>query len=155
MSWFRYVVVVTTIFLLENCAPPPSLVSNVSPASIPKGYGRIGIYRLYEPSVSSNVANVDLNGVRVESLLPWGTVYYQDLPPGEYRVTVENSVAANDSKDLVVSAGQNVFAKIVVADSFLSGGGTMGVHREGFFVWLVARDQAQDEVVQISTTKWF
>ena len=149
MSWFRYVVVVTTIFLLANCATPPPFVSNMSPASVPKGYGRICIYRLYEPSVSSSVANVDLNGARIESLLPWGAVYYQDLPPGEYRVTVENSIAANDSKDLVVSAGQDVFAKIVVADNFLSGGGTQGVHREAFFVWLVARDQAQDEAASL------
>jgi hypothetical protein len=148
MSWFRYVVVVTTIFLLASCAPPP-VVSNMSPASIPNGYGRICIYRLYEPSVSLNDANIDLNGTRIESLLPWGAVYYQDLPPGAYRVTVENSIAANDSKDLVVSAGQDVFAKIVVADNFLSGGGTQGVHREAFFVWLVARDQAQDEAASL------
>jgi hypothetical protein len=146
MSWFRYVVVVTTIFLLANCAPPPPFVSNMSPASIPKGYGRICIYRLYDPSVSSNVANVDLNGVRIGSLLPYGSALFRELPSGTYRIAVMNYGSANQSKDLILEPGQEVFAKIVVADSFLSGGSGMGVHREGFFIWPVAHDQARAEL---------
>lgn len=142
MSWFRWA---TVALLLVNCAPPVLIASDM-PTPIPQGYGRIWIYRLYEPSVSSNFANIDLNGARIGSLSPYGLGLYRDAPSGDYRVSVENYGGANQSKDLFLGPGEEVFAKIVVSDSFLSGGGGQGVHREGFFVWLVTPGQARAEM---------
>lgn len=142
MSWFQWA---TVALLLVSCEPPALVVANM-PAAIPEGYARIWIYRVYEPSVSDNVANIDLNRARIGSLSPYGSRLYRDVAPGDYRVSVVNYGSADQSQDLSLGPGQEVFTKIVVAEAALSGGGGQGVHREGFFVWLVAPGQARAEL---------
>lgn len=152
-SMLRSVSVTVLGLSLLGAAIPASAASDPPASSIPQGYGRIWIYRLYEPSVSRNDSDVDLNGTRVDSVLPWGSVFYRDVQPGKHRITVENSAAANDSKELVVVPGQEVFAKIVVTDSYLSGGGLAGVHREIFAVWPVTPARARAEIATQSVTE--
>lgn len=146
--WLRRAVASALVMVLVNCnfAPTPQTVSG-SPPSIPPGAARIWYYRTYEPYVSCNLANVVLNGARIRPLTPDGPGLYLDVTPGNYRILVENyGVEASQSKDLNLAPGQEVFVKIVISETFLSGGGGQGVHRDAFFLRLVSPSQANDEI---------
>ena len=52
-----------------GCAGSPSTAGLAAPP-IPPGQARIWFYRVWEPSISVNLANVALNGVAAGSVLP-------------------------------------------------------------------------------------
>ena len=133
--------------ILVGCAqtaPPPS-----APPPIPPGAARLWVYRTYEPSVSRNFATVAVDGVGIGSLPPFGPAVYRDVPPGEHRLAVRNTGAESDqAQELEPAAGQEIFAKIVASESWLSGGSGQGVRREAFVIWLVSPELAHADLAQ-------
>src|SRR5215831_21159447 len=59
------------------CATPPVPQT----AAPPPGQARIWFYRLWNPSESLNVANIDVNGVYVGSVEPGGAFYRDVVRP--------------------------------------------------------------------------
>ena len=53
----------------------------VTETPIPAGQGRLWVYRIWLPSESLNLANIDVNGVYFGSVENGG-VFYRDVPPG-------------------------------------------------------------------------
>jgi hypothetical protein len=121
--------------------------ANAAAPPIPPGQARIWFYRIWEPSISLNVANVALNGTPAGSVLPYGTGLYRDVAPGHYHI----SVASYDgdpgrSKDVDLAPGQEVFAKIVAETFSGSDGSHSSFKRDNFYVWLVSPDLARKEI---------
>ena len=133
LVWWAGLGMVTAV--LASCAPPPEK----TPAGpVAPGMARIWFYRLYEPAFSRNVANVSLNGSRVGSVSAFGRDAHYDVPPGHYHMTVANyGVEPDQSKDVDLNPGQEVYAKIVTTETALSGGGGQGVHREFYTISIV------------------
>ena len=69
------------------CAPPAPQI-----AAPPPGQARIWFYRLWDPSESLNVANIDVNGVYAGSVEPGGSLY-RDVNPGVYHIVPPESVS--------------------------------------------------------------
>jgi Protein of unknown function (DUF2846) len=117
----------------------------VSPA--PAGGARVWFYRDYEPSVSLNVANVMLNGASAGSVQPDGSVFYRDVAPGHYHITVESvGVDVNQDKDIDLAPGQQAYVKILAGEWVSGGGEFSSFHRDTFYVSLVPPQVAQAEL---------
>jgi hypothetical protein len=126
----------------------PALAATAPPAPISPGYTRIWLYRNYEPLITLDTANVELNGARLASVPPHDGAQYRDIPAGSYRLSVENSTDKNKSKDVALAPGQQVFAKITTSDTWLSGGGGQGARRENYDLKLEPAGQAQADMAR-------
>jgi len=144
-SSLQRVAVIVLGTISSGCAGP-ALIST-APSPLAPGEARLWFYRTTDFSVSRNVANIELNGTRILSLPPYGPGTYVDVQPGTYQITVENfGVESNQSKTVTVAPAQEIFAKIEVSETYLSGGGGQGVHRDAFAVLLIPPDKARTEV---------
>jgi hypothetical protein len=132
--------------LLVGCTPAPQMAA-VPPGPIPPGQARIWFYRVYDPSLSRNLANVDLNGVRVVSVLPNDGPSYRDVAPGHYHISPETyGVDVNQSRDVDLAAGQIVYVKILDDPTWVAGGDFNDLRRDTFYVWLMPARVAQAEM---------
>jgi hypothetical protein len=134
------------LLLLVGCAAPQQMAAGpVGP--IPPGQARIWFYRVYDPSLSRNIANVDLNGARAVSVPPGDGPVKVDVVPGAYHIAPESfGVDTNQTRDVTLAAGQEVFVKIVDDPEWISGGATTSFRRDTFYAWLVPPQTARAEM---------
>lgn len=131
--------------LLTACAVPQP--AQPRPGPIPPGAARIWFYRDYEPSVTMNDANVDLNGARVLTLPAFGPALYRDVAPGSYLIAAESvGVDTNQTKAVNLGAGQEVFAKIVDNADWVSGDDVSEKHRDTYYIKLIPPDVARRQM---------
>jgi Protein of unknown function (DUF2846) len=117
-------------------APPPS------------GQARIWFYRLWDPSESLNVANIDVDGVYVGSVEPGGA-FYRDVNPGIYHIVPQNRyLDYNQNTNVAVVPGQQVFITVLDLTSWASAvsGSQWYVRRDAWYVRLVPPEYALAQI---------
>jgi hypothetical protein len=144
--WLRRVGAAAGLSLLVGCAVPQQIAA-VPAGPIPPGQARIWFYRVYDPSLSRNLANVDLNGARAVSV-PYGDGPAKvDVAPGAYHIAPESfGVDTNQTRDVTLAAGQEVFVKIVDDPGWISGGDKTSFQRDTFYAWVVPPQMARAEM---------
>ena len=132
--------------LLAGCAAPQQMAA-VQPGPLSPGQARIWFYRVYDPSLSRNIANVDLNGARAVSVQSGDGPAYVDVAPGHYHIAPETyGVDFNQTRDVNVAAGQQVYVKILDDPTWIAGGDFNDLKRDTFYVWLMPPQVAQAEM---------
>jgi len=133
---------VAGLLLLAGCAP-----QQVAAGPIPPGEARIWFYRVYDPSLSRNMANVDLNGARAVSVLPGDGPAYRDVAPGHYHISPESTGnPGNQSRDVDLAAGQEAYVKILDDPTWMSSGDMTAFERDTFYAWLMPARIARAEM---------
>ncbi len=138
-----------------SCAPLPPIASVTGPP-IPAGEARVWIYRVAGPYDSHARPYIRMNNGVVAISEPRGALY-RDLPPGHYHVSVDSYLTElNQTRDVDLTPGQQVYLKVVASEFACSGGGAGGegdggggtCTRENFYVWPVSSEDAQGEVAR-------
>ena len=125
----------------------------VAEAPIPAGQGRIWVYRIWLPSESLNLANIDVNGVYFGSVENGG-VFYRDVPPGTYHIVPESwshdpSTTPKQDTNVAVAPGQQVYIKIVDLTSWaISVSVSRNFQRDAFWAYLIPPQVAQAEIAR-------
>jgi hypothetical protein len=133
--------------ILATVASPESLAQSMPAAPGSPGGARIWFYRDYEPSVSLNLAAVELNGAVVGYAQPDGSAFYRDVAPGRYRVSVVSPQAdVNQSGDIDLALGQEAFIKVLVSSSWESSGDVSSYKRDTFYLRLIPPQIARAEL---------
>jgi Protein of unknown function (DUF2846) len=117
-------------------------------AAPPPGQARIWFYRLWDPSESVNVANIDVNGVYVGSVEPGGA-FYRDVAPGVYQIVPENRyIDHNQNTNVAVVPGEQVFIAVLDLSSWATAvsGAQFFVHRDAWYVRLVPPQYALAQI---------
>jgi hypothetical protein len=131
---------------VTGCTTPTGTAPAAAPP-IPPGQARIWFYRLWEPSISLNVANVMLNDAPAGSVLPSGPGMYRDVPPGRYHISAQTyNVDTNQTRDVDLVAGQQVFAKVLAVSDTSYDGAVTSFRRDNFYVWLMPPQVALAEI---------
>jgi hypothetical protein len=134
------------LVLVAGCAAPPQIAA-VPAGPVPPGQARIWFYRVYDPSLSRNIANVDLNGARVVSVLPGDGPAYRDVPPGTYHIAPESvGVDTNQTRDVNLAAGQEIYVKILDDPVVVSSGDRTQYQRDTFYAWVMPPTIARAEM---------
>jgi hypothetical protein len=127
-------------------------------APMPAGEARIWVYREYQPYESMETPYVRLNGAVIGVSHP-GAVFYRDVPPGTYAVTVDSEgTDVNQFTTITVAPGQQAFVKVLVSGSWDSGGGGGdkggggGWARPTFYTWQIAPQAAEAEISTMPLT---
>lgn len=145
-AWFSRAGIAAGLWLLAGCALPPQHAA-VAAGPIPPGQARIWFYRVYDPSLSRNIANVDLNGSRAVSVLPGDGPAFVDVAPGSYHIAPESfGVDSNQTRDVQLAAGQEVYVKILDDPNMISGGDKTQFQRDTFYAWLMPPAVARAEM---------
>jgi uncharacterized protein DUF2846 len=133
--------------LMAACADPPAAPQIPGAASSPvAGQGRIWFYRDWLPSESLNLANIDVNGSYLGSVANGGA-FYRDLPAGHYHIApVSYNRDFNQDKDVDLTAGQELYVKILSSQSW--DGGCRDCVRDTFYAWLIPPQIAQGEIAR-------
>jgi hypothetical protein len=101
-------------------SPWPGFAETAGPSP---GYARIWIYRYDEPYVSLATPYIRFNGAIVGVSQPGG-VFYRDVPPGEYYITVDSEGRDVDQfANVAVVAGQQIYIQVQVSKYWDCGGG--------------------------------
>ena len=125
----------------------------VTEAPIPAGQGRIWVYRIWLPSESLNLANIDVNGVYFGSVENGG-VFYRDVAPGTYHIVPESwahnpSTTPKQDTNVAVAPGQQVYIKIVDLTSWaISVSASRTFRRDAFWAYLIPPQVAQAEIAR-------
>jgi len=117
-------------------------------AAPPPGQARIWFYRLWAPSESLNLANIDANGVSVGSVEPGGA-FYRDVSPGIYHIAPQNRyLDYGQNTNVAVVSGQQVFIKVLDLSSWANAvsGGQWYVRRDAWYARLVPPQYALAEI---------
>jgi hypothetical protein len=140
---------VLALLLAGGSAAPaaPSQVAALPP--IPAGDARFWFYRVFFPEDTRDMPAISMNGTPVGYALA-GTSFYRDLPAGQFHVTVSSYGQDYDqSKDVAVAPGQNIFVKIVSLPSWEAS--SRGNYRLGtYYATIVPPQLAAFEVPQTS-----
>ena len=123
----------------------PQVAATVPPA--PPNQGRIYFYRDYEPYESLSRPYLYLNRQVIGISIPGG-VFYRDVPPDTYEVSVY-SVGAfpNQFKTIAVKPGDVFYAKIESLRSWYSGNGVFSPFEpDTFVVAIIDPNQARAEL---------
>lgn len=150
----RYVILImTALFLIaaEAAAAEPAAANATTVAPVSAGDARIWIYRDYLPSESLNMATVSINGAVTGYAQAAGGVFYRDVPPGHYLVTVDSyGRDTNQSANLVLGARQEAYVKIESLRSWSSfGGDTTSIERDTFYARPIPAQLARAEIAHI------
>ena len=134
--------------LLIVVAGTQPLVTAAAAPQIPAGAARIWFYQGYEPpgrvAQVTSIPTVVANGTYVGQAPP-GTVFYRDVPPGHYDITIPNRSGFNGrSARFDVGAGKQAFVKLV----FWTTGGQDAPNAQGFSALLVPEQIAQAELAE-------
>jgi hypothetical protein len=133
------------LLMLAGCAAQQLAQAPAGP--IPQGQARIWFYRDYEPSVTMNNANIDLNGVRVLTLPAYGPALYRDVAPGSYLIAAESvGTDVNQNATMTLRPGQEIFAKVLDNPAWISGDDVAERHRDTYFIRLMAPDVARAQI---------
>ncbi len=152
-SWAERAAGCALILLLVGCVQPPAAPAASASAPIASGLARIWFYRDFEPSVSLNQAQVELNGRTAGYVQPDGSAFYRDVPPGRHHITVVSFWAdVNQAKDLDIGPGQEAFVKILAGEWAANGGDLSDFHRDAFYVSLVPPQVARAQLANRPAT---
>jgi hypothetical protein len=139
-------VAAAALLLLASCAVPQQMAMS-PPGPIPPGQARIWFYRVYDPSLSRNIANVDLNGARAVSVLPGDGPAYRDVAAGHYHIAPESTGRdTHQASDVDLAAGQEAFVKILDDPTWMSDGDFTAFQRDTFYAWLMPAAVARAEM---------
>ncbi|HWD59687.1 MAG TPA: hypothetical protein VG308_15480 [Stellaceae bacterium] len=134
------------LVLLAGCAVPQQMAA-APPGPVAPGAARIWFYRVYDPSLSRNLANVDLNGARAASVAPSGPPVFVDVAPGPYHISPESfGQDTNQTRDVTLAAGQTVYIKILDDPTLMSSGDRTEFRRDTFYAWLMPPQVALAEM---------
>jgi hypothetical protein len=149
-------VLLVLLLAIGGCAPagPPfaSVASTLPP--VPQGSARIYFYRWLEIYETTSPSRAYLNGDRV-GVTQTGTVFYRDVAPGQYTISVDSEgIYPGQFKTVVLRPGDVAYARIESLRSWVPCGGGMegsdGGAGEGcadtFVVVLMDPTQAQAEL---------
>jgi hypothetical protein len=129
---------------VNACAVSPA--PQITPP--PAGQARIWFYRLWDPSESLNVANIDMNGVYVGSVEPGGA-FYRDVSPGVYHIVPQNQyLDYGQNTSVAVVSGQQVFISVLDLSSWANAvsGGQFHIHRDAWYARLVPPQYALAQI---------
>ena len=102
------------LLILAGCVAPGSKFG-VASRSLPPpqaGMARMFVYRTLQHYETTNFANVQLNGQGAGSSAN-GSVFYRDLPPGQYSITISaTETYPNQFKTVVLRPGETAFVRI-------------------------------------------
>jgi len=133
-------------------APPPAAPVAMPP--IPPGEARIWFYREFAPYQNLAETFIRLNGAAV-GVSQAGGAFYIDVPPGRYDISADSYLAAPEqTRDVALVAGQEIYAKVLPLDywSESGGGGERGggggFRRNTFYVWLYPPEVARPAIAQ-------
>jgi hypothetical protein len=145
-KWRNRAAGIAGLLLVAGCTEPQQMAA-VPAGPIPPGQARIWFYRVYDPSLSRNIANVDLNGARVVSVLPGDGPSYRDVPPGSYHIAPESfGVDTNQTRNVQLAAGQEIYVKILDDPLMMSSGDRTEFRRDTFYAWLMPPAIARAEM---------
>jgi hypothetical protein len=140
---------VALFLALAGCLGPaepyyPQVAATIPP--VPPNQGRIYFYREYEPYESLSRPYLYLNRQVVGVSIPGG-VFYRDVPPDTYEVSVYSQGAfPNQFKTVAVKPGDTFYAKIESLRSWYSGAGPLReFERDTFVVAIMDPIQARAE----------
>lgn len=137
------------LLALAGCAQPATTAAVGIPPVRP-GAARIWVYRAYEPYAGKGLPAVDANGGYL-GLAQLGGVFYRDVAPGPYHVTVESvGKDINQSANVELAAGQQAYVKIVSLPSWVEGGDRTVYERPTFYAWLMPPQVAEADVAQLA-----
>lgn len=138
-SWWRATPGCAVLLVAAGCVGPPGPAVSAGTAPLPPGAARIWFYRDFEPAISLNLAEVSLNGAHAGYVQPDGSVFYRDVAPGRYHITVaSDGLDVNQARSVDLAQGQEAFVKILASSSWESGGDTQAYKRDTFYVSLVS-----------------
>ena len=138
-SWTKCASVI--VLIAAGCANPPATVAT---PPVPAGQARIWVYRDWLPSVSLNLANIDVNGSYFGSVAN-GSVFYRDVPPGHYHIApVSYNRDFNQDRDVDLAPTQELYVKILSSQSW--DGACRQCLRDTFYAWLIPPEVAQVEI---------
>jgi hypothetical protein len=116
-----------------GASAPPSGAEAVPGGGPAPGYGRIWIYRYYEPYESLARPYIRFNGAVIGISEPGGA-FYRDVAPGDYYVTIDSlGRDVNQFTRVGVAAGQQIYVQVQVSRYWDCGGG--GGDRGGGSGW--------------------
>jgi hypothetical protein len=140
-------VVAAGFCILAGCGMPQPQTASAPPGPIAAGQARIWFYRVYDPSLSRNIANVDLNGVRAISVAPADPPAFRDVASGPYHIAPETTgTDVNQARDVNLAPGQTIYVKILDDPSWISGGSVTAYQRDTFYTWVMPAAAAQAEM---------
>jgi hypothetical protein len=136
------------LLIAAGCAQPLAMAAAALP--IPAGEARIWFYKGYEPpgrvGQARSIPTIVANGTYVGQAPP-GTVFYRDVPPGHYDITIPNPGDFNGSSaHFDLAAGQQAFVKLVF---WKTGHDSPRTHTQGFSALLVPEQVAQAELANM------
>jgi hypothetical protein len=142
------------VLLLATAGGCPALAQTASYLpQIPPPQARIWFYRELNPNSTQARPYLRLNGAVVAISEPGGSLY-RDVPPGHYLISVDSyGVDYNQTREVDLLPGQEIFAKIVSNDNWVDfggggNGGGGGFHRDTFYVWTLPPQVAHWEMGQ-------
>jgi Protein of unknown function (DUF2846) len=135
------------LLIAAGCAgqPDPAVAPAAAPP-VPQGQARIWFYRVWEPSESLNLANIDVNGAYFGTVANGGA-FYRDVPPGHYHIApVTYNRDFNQSRDVDLAPGQQAYVKILSLRNW--DGACRHCSRDTFYAWLIVPEIAQGEIAR-------
>jgi Protein of unknown function (DUF2846) len=133
------------LLIAAGCAGPPGPTVASTPA-VPQGQARIWFYRVWEPSESLNLANIDVNGAYFGTVAN-GSAFYRDVAPGHYHIApVTYNRDFNQNKDVDLAPGQQAYVKILSLRNW--DGACRHCSRDTFYAWLILPEIAQSEIAR-------
>jgi len=143
----------SVLLTAASCAQPPSTASYPTPP-VPAKEARVWFYRDLAPYEKLATPYVRLNSA-VAGVSQPGGAFYRDVPPGHYHISADSyGVDSNQTQDVDLAPGAEIFAKVIVLDNLIQGGGggrSSGYRRDTFYVWLYPPDAARAAIAQ----SWF
>ena len=136
---------------IASCAPlPPTAAVSIPP--VPPGAARVWFYRDGGPYVDgTGIPYLRMNEAIVGVSQPEGALY-RDVAPGQYHVTVDSyGKDFNQSREVYLFPGQQMYFKIVSLRDWITGGGgrnSGGYERNTFYVWEMPPEVAQGDVAR-------
>lgn len=151
-TWRRWVAACAVALLLSELHPLAGAsiaAAQVASPAPPPGAARIWFYRDYEPYGTRSYASVALNGVFVGYAQPTGAVFYRDIPPGRYHVTVgAQGQDVNQDAWVDLAPGQQAFVKILGSNTWDAGGAHLIYSRDTYYARVVPPQIAQAEIAR-------
>jgi hypothetical protein len=150
----RSLIVAALSLVAAGCAQQLHPTASISVPPIPAGEARVWFYRASDPYDSVGTPYIRMNDVIVAISEPGGASY-RDVPAGPYHITVDSyGKDFNQEKNVNLSAGQELYVKIVSLRNWIAGGGGGGdsggggddFARETFYVWLIPPETARADV---------